>query len=326
MHLNLSWIFSIFKVPRISRAVSGSDARNIRLRGNYFKHWTTPCYYDRHLKSGRDVTFSIQDLKTEALSSTSASIVKAGLDKVWRTKSKVSSVPLQNDNEKQPEQGIIHTLDAQPAPTCFPCPKSNQHVSHLPQTGQPEREPYIPAGPQHPSGSRFLSFSFQKTVNKPDSEQSIVRPPILETSTASCPVSQPAPVRLPNRLPNVSLGSSAAKGWESTQRNVGLNLFTAVQDPFYSPSVSSLRVTLFDFLPNTVSPAKSLLFLPPIIFNPFSPEEDIVPLPPVFEPKSNQFGAIYPIRNPDHEFPINTPPGLSSPTGNVHSFGPRSYS
>lgn len=204
MNFNLSWIFSIFKVPKFSRAVS-CDARNIRLR--YLRHlWNlkASCYYGRNVRSGCDDTFSIPDLKTEALPSTSASIVKAGLNNVWRTKSKAAS--------------------------------------------------------QH--------------------EQGIIRPPNLETSRA----------------------------------------------------FSCVPVTLFDFLPNTVSPSQSLLFLPPsplpkrdFNIGPFSPEEDTVPLPPAYEPKS----TTYPIRSPDHEFPINTLPSPSLPTGNVHSLnlsGPRSYS
>jgi hypothetical protein len=330
MHLDLSWVFSIFnlKVPKISRAVSGSD---FRLRGN-FRHLWRACYFDRNVRSRRDPTYSIptRNLKTEPLASTSASIVKAGLNEVWRTNlkapsrpsehgSQVPSVPHQKHNEK-------------------PCPKASQHgripqptiapiLTHLPFPQTSQRESYISADPQHPSGFRF--FSLQKAVNKePDSEQSIVRPPKLETSGAFSPVPQPAAVPLRNRIPIFSFGSSAAKGLESTQRNVGLDLFTAGQ---YSSSISSLQVTLFDLLPNTVqSPSQSLLFRPPspppkrkIIFN---PEEDTVPLPPAPESKSNQFGPTYPVRSPDHEFPINTLPSPSLPTGNVHSLVPFTYS
>ena len=226
MYLDLSWIFSIFKVPKISRAVSGSDVRNFRLRGNHFRHlWNlrAPCYYDRNVKSRCDATFSIPNLKTEALASTSASIVNAGLNKIWRTKSKapsrppepgsqVPSVPLQKDNEKQPE---------------LPCPKASQHghilqpksapiFAHLPflQTG-PERVPYIPADPQHPSRSLL-------------------------------------------------------------------------------------------FLPPTPLPKRRIIF---------NPEEDNVTLPPAPEPKI-QFGPTYPVRSPDHKFPIKALPGPSLTTGN----------
>jgi hypothetical protein len=346
MHLDLTWIFSIFKVPKISRAVSGSDARNLRrASGNYFRLgqlWRAPCYYDRNVKSRLDATFSIPDLRTaEALASTSASIVKAGLNKVWRTnlESKATSRP--------PEHGS----QAPSVPSKKPCPKARQHgripqpitapiLTHLPfpQSGQLERrEPYISADPQHPSGSRF--FSLQKSVNKESDSEQIVRPPSpnLKTSRAFSSVSQPAAVPLRNRIPIVSFGSSATKGSKSTERNIGLDLFTAGQYPFYSSSVSSLRVTLFDFLPNTASPSQSLLFRPPspppkrkLIIN---PEEDAgtVPLPPAPEPlatwESNQFGTTTcPVRSlasaSDHELPINTLPSPSLLTGNVRSLVP----
>lgn len=114
MHLD-TWVFSIF--PRISRAVSGtSDARNFRL-SNLFRHllcqWRahSSCFY-RDVKSRRDSTFSIPDLKT---ASTSAYILKSGFNKVWRCDSKppsrpsgVPSVPLQIDNKKPPLKATHH--------------------------------------------------------------------------------------------------------------------------------------------------------------------------------------------------------------------------
>ena len=216
-------------------------------------------------------------LKTKPLASksTSQSIIKAELNKVWRTKSnapfheyppKILSFPLRNGNEKQPEQGIIHTPNVEPIPAVATCAKASQHDripqpniasirAHLPQTSQLEREPYISADAQHKS--RF--FSLQKAGNQElGSEERIARPPNLDTSRAFRPVPQPAAVPLRKR---VFLKSSAAEGLESTQRNVGLSLYTARQYPFNSSS--SLHVTLFDFLPNKVSPSQSLLFLPP---------------------------------------------------------------
>lgn len=300
---DLTWVLSIFKFSRTCGA-TGSDAhRNFRLRGNYFRY--------RNVKSRRDTTFSIPNFN---LASTSESILKAGLHKVWRTtgksrpsepRSQVPTGPLQR--EKQPEP---------------PYPKASQHgdisqppiLTHLPfpQTGQPQ--PCVSADPQHPSRSRF--FHLHKTVNKkPDSEQIIVRPSKLETTSRAS--ASPQPTAVPNRLPIVSFGSSAVKGLESTQQNVGFSIFTAGPYPFYSSesSLSSFQVT---FLPNTFSPSQSLLFLPP------TPppkrnnlEEDTVPLPAASEPnlKNNQFVTTCPVRNSDQEFSINTLPSPSLPTG-----------
>ena len=76
MHLDLSWIFSIFKVVKTS-----SDARSFRPGRNYFRYlWRAPRFYDRNVKSRCDATFSIP----EELASTSAAIVKYGLHKIWR--------------------------------------------------------------------------------------------------------------------------------------------------------------------------------------------------------------------------------------------------
>ena len=280
MLLDLSWVFSIFKVPKISRA---SDARNF----TYFKHlWRPPCYLNRNVKCRRDyyVAFSIPPL-----ASTSESIVKAGLNNIWRTKSKAPShgyvpfVPLQKANEQQPEQGIIHS----PAhPTSLPRRKASRvppskiaPIPTHPQVPFPQTDQYIPA--EHPR-ARLIS-PHQKAVNR-----------------------------------------KPAKGTESTQRKVGLDLF-------YSSLLSSLPFTLFDFQPPDAvssSPSKSLLFRPPspppkrpTVFN---SEEDTVPLPPAPEPKtrSNPFGTTYPVRSPEHEFPIKTLPSSSLPTGNVHPLVP----
>ena len=161
MHHNLTCLSSNFKFPRISRlgAVSGNDAR---LRGNYFRHlWRAPCcYYDRNVESRRDVVFNIPDL-TEPPASTSAAIVNAGLNKIWRNKSK--------------------------APRAF--------------TGSP--------------------------------------------------VPQPAAVQPRNHIP-----SSAVKGLESTQRNIGLDLFTAGQNTsgFYSSSRRFPSQRSYSF---TISPLSS---------------------------------------------------------------------
>ena len=149
-------------------------------------------------------------------------------------------------------------------------------------------------------------------MNK-DSKQSTVRPLRLESSRAS-PFPQPADV--PNRLPNLSFESSAVKGSGSNQRDVGLNIFTAGR---YSSSRSSFQVT---FLPNTVSPSKSLLFLPPTPPPKIKSQEEVtVPLSPVSDPnlKSNQFVTTYPVRSPDHEFPNNilSTSSPSLPTGKL---------
>ena len=275
--LDLTWVLSIFKF-KSSRAGSNSDARNFRLQGNYFSK-----------KPRRDTTFSRPDSN---LASTSASILKAGLHRVWRCtdKSKASS---ESQKAKQPE---------------LPCPKASQH-SHVaqpksaptlpfPRTGQPERQP---ADTQHPSRSRF--FLLHKAVNKkPDSERSTVRSPKLETSRAS-PFPQPTAVS--NRLPIFSFGSSV-KGSESTQGHVGLNIFTAGQ---YSSSLSSFQVT---FLTSRVSPSQSLLFLPPTPPPKRKNLEDTrrpFPLPPSSEPnlKSNQFVTTRPVRSPDHIYMLPSP-------------------
>ena len=118
----------------------------------------------------------------------------------------------------------------------------------------------------------------------------------------------------------------AANGLESTQRSVGLKLFTG-QD---LPSISSPQATLFNLFPNSFPPAQSLLFRPPssppekkFSFDPFSLEEDTLHLAP--EPKSNQFGITYPVRSPDYKSPTNTlrlPGPPSFPTGNVHPPAP----
>ena len=224
--LDLTWVFKLFKISRADCS-SDSDARNFSLRGNYFRH--------HNVKSRRDTTFSMPDLN---LASTSASILKAGLHKVWRTtgKSKACSKPSQHGHIPQPESASI--------------------LTHLPfsQPGKPERQP---ADTQHSPRSRI--FHLHKAANKkPDSEERIVR----------------FPNSVPNCLPIGSFGSSVVKGSERTQRNVGLNIFTAGK---CSSSLSSFQVT---FLPNTASPSRSLLFLPP------TPpprrknsEEDTVPLP-----------------------------------------------
>lgn len=145
MHLDLSWLFSIFKVPKLSRP---SDR-------NYFRQlWRPPCYYNIHnVKSRHDFTFtgSIPDLKTnlKPLPSTSESIVKAGLNNIWRTNSKppshagyaseVPSVSLQKDNA------------------------TSRIPTHL-QVPFPHIGRYIPAELPRASGSRL--FSIQKAVNR----------------------------------------------------------------------------------------------------------------------------------------------------------------
>ena len=131
MNLLGSWIFSIFKVPAVS-----CDARRNIIRGNYFK-WKAPYY--GHVRSGRDTTFSIPDLKT-ALLSTTASIIKAGLHEVWRKPGSQVPFPLQKDNEKQPEQGIIKPVETFGR---IPQPKITPTLHPLPQSGQP----CIPADP-----------------------------------------------------------------------------------------------------------------------------------------------------------------------------------
>lgn len=268
--IDLTWVLSIFKFSR----AGNSDARNFRLRHHNFK-------------PRRDTTFSRPN--SNHLASTSASILKAGLHRVWRTTGK-SKAPSEPQKEELPFLNLGHVPKSAPI----------THCAHLPppQTGHPVRQP---ADTQHSSPPRF--FHLHKAANKkPDSEQSSVRPPKLATSRA-CPFPQPAAV--PNRFRIVSFGSSTVKGSESAQRNVGLNIFTAGQ---YSSSRSSFQVT---FVPKRVSPSQSLLFLPP------TPppkrknlEEDTVPLPPASEPKlkSNQSFTTSPVRSLDHISP-------SLPTG-----------
>ena len=291
MHLDLSWVFSIFKVPKLSRAVSGSDARNFRLRRNCFGHIWRACYSDRNARYRRDTNFSIPDSKL--VLSTSASIVKAGLNEVWKSRpsqaeprSQVSSVPLQKENEKPYPKASQHTLIPQPtiiAPIFTHLP--------FPQTGQRE-EPYISADPQHPFQYRFFSL--------PDSEQrlqSIVQPPKLKTSRrAFSPVLQLATV-LRNRI--VSFGSSAAKGIESSAGHW--------QYPFY---FSPFHFTLFDSLPDTdtvsSSPSKSLLFQ--------NPDQDHIvpcsPLSPLSIPLSFPPAAVPP--PPELIIKIASPEGYSN--------------
>ena len=382
--MHLDWLLG--STPENSRAANGSDTRNISLAGNCFKPLRrTPCY-GRNARFSSTAIFSMQDLMTEVLPSTSASIVKAGLNKVWQTELKASpygrpsepgfrvpSLPHQKVlNAKQPEQGVIHTptlepVTAQPAAAPIPInhlpyPKVRQPDSELPtpkpstsvvlhhlepvetfvRIQQPKLAPILTFSlprasqseqdpdPQHPSGSRFLPFSLQEAANKePDPDPSIVQALNSVASKMSSSFQQHIAAPLlslnahgPKFNSNdissnknvIFLGSSAANGSESTQRNIALNLFSAV------PSVSP---PLYNLLPNTSPPAQSLLFLPPkekFIFNPFSPGEDTVPLPPIPEPTSSQFGITYPAQSPHHKFLIHTLPNPPLfPTGNVYS-------
>ena len=235
MYLDWSSVLSVFNAPNFSRAVGGSDAWNIRPPGNpSFRDLSRTPHYGRSARVGSDAILSIQRLRTETLASTSASIVKAGLDKVWSKEpnshghtSRVTSVPLHTP--------ALEPISPQPAvapiPTRLPYPKASQLDSELltanpqpgsgsivlssflqkaaneeqskhqipyplkpvetlgrilqptiaptpthlpsPQTSQPEYEPFT-SNLQHPSGSRFLSFSLQKPA-KP--EQGIIHPP-----------------------------------------------------------------------------------------------------------------------------------------------------
>ena len=128
---DLSWMFSIFKLPKISRAVSGCDAQNIRLR--HLRHVWKPCYYGRDIRSACNTTFSIP------LALTSTCIVKAGLNQIWRRYSKAAS---------QHEQSIIRPPDL--------VSPSKSHL-FLPPSSSPRRkgfnQEFLPTSPSSSTGN-----------------------------------------------------------------------------------------------------------------------------------------------------------------------------
>lgn len=128
---DLSWMFSIFKLPKISRTVSDYDARNIKLR--HLRHVWEPCYYGRNVKSARNTTFSIP------LASTSACIIKAGLNRIWRRKSKAAS---------QHEQIIIRPPDlVSPSKSLLFLPPTS-----TPRMKGPDQD-FLPTSPSSPTGN-----------------------------------------------------------------------------------------------------------------------------------------------------------------------------
>lgn len=156
MALDWSSVFSFFNVLRISRAVSGSDVRHIRLPGNL--NFKDPQRIPRNGRSSSGTIFSTQDLQTEAPTSTTASIINAGLNKAWSTEPKAPivvcpsgpvsrgpSISLQQTtNGKQREQDTVYASSrepiialppAAPIPTRLPCLKVSQVDSADPQPG-----------------------------------------------------------------------------------------------------------------------------------------------------------------------------------------------
>ena len=197
MHLDLSWIFSIFKISRPARG-SKSDARNFR-RGNsnYYRHLVrrAPCFYDYNVKSLRDATFSIP----EELASTSTTIIKAGLNKIWR-KTNLKAPP----ESRLPEPGYQ-------VPS-FPLQKPENNEKPPPKASQHGR---IRAG-QYPSYSSSLSsllFDFLPNAVSPSQSLLFLPPtPLLPPAPELKPDSNQSdttyPVRTPDHDSNTTLSLS----------------------------------------------------------------------------------------------------------------------
>ena len=265
MHSNCPSVLSAFSALKISRPANDGDMRNIRPLGKpSFKGLRrTPCFARN---TGLDAIFSIEDFKTEALKLTSATIVKAGYNRVWghRPTAPISRVPLEKSaNERQ---SILHTPNLEPitafsppphpaaAPilTCLPSPKSNQLGSKL---LKPESSALV--DPLHASGSLVLSFSLQNAVE----EQSAVAP--IVTHLPSPQTSQPERERLTpadlqhpsgSRFLSFSLQKAAAipcltplPSIKASQMEFGTNIVTLEQDIISFPYASSFNTTQKQF-------------------------------------------------------------------------------